>query len=230
VTVTVPEVSTVDPAANVTSSLAIATTLVPSDLILVIYTNSATGAGTRTINGVAMTQYTATTWQNGGTTRLRVYTATGLTGSHSLSYSTSSLSTTNRYTLYVIRGLTNSAITSNAISTWAAGTTASNTDEGHTGVAVDNGQAAFVVGAWDSGTVTFPSNPTPSGWTTDRVDTAGGGRHNSAHLVFSSAVTAQVNIQSTLSTAVAVAMFVVGDAVTSPPLTSTFVGWGNPIF
>lgn len=230
-TVTFEEATSANAVASVSSSFALTTTLVSTDLVVLLMGKSSGGTNTTTINGSATTAFG--NWQNGtGGARLYVSTMTGLTGSHSVSYTTASTSADNRFTAYVIRGLTNRAITNSAISDWSSTSTPSNTDEGPAALAVDVGQAAIyaaIVGT--SGTLTFPSNPTPSsGWTTDRADTPATVAMAAARHVVAGAGNVQANVRVTATRALGSVMLVLGDAAAPTPLTSTFVGWGNPIF
>jgi hypothetical protein len=226
VTVTVEEFQSAAPAASASGSLPLATTLVSSDFVVVVYSRITSAAGTLTINGSSPTIYN--TWLN-ASRRVQVATVTGLTGSHTLSYTMSS-STQNVVAVYVVRGLTNSAITATSESTWDGITTASNTPETPAAVSVDNGQIVIAVAAITSasGTITFPTSPSPAtGWVSDLV---GASRTQSIHRIFTTAESAQVGVSIIANTTIAVVMLVIGDAVSVPPLTSTFVGWGNPIF
>jgi hypothetical protein len=237
--VTVSVVEVITPAnvgAGVTSSIPITTTLVSSDLVVVLMVKNASGATTVSINGSTLSQYGGASLLNGSTssgTRLSLFTQTGLTGSHSVSYDTNSFATTNQFTVYVIRGLSNPAITARQTSVWDNTNTTSGTDEGHTSVVVGADQIAISVGCVTSlgATVTFPSNATPStGWTADRAPGGGAGNGNVIRQQFTSAGTVQVNIRATANVPIAVSTMIFGDATAATPLTSTFVGWGNPIF
>lgn len=231
-TVTVPEVSTLEPAAGASSSLPIATSLVPSDVVVLVYSNNISIGGTFTIDGVGMTLRGGAALRNGSSTRVYVYTRTGLTGSHSLTYAVSGSSSVNRMTVLVVSGLTNSAITADALSDWSStATTTANTDESTAVLTVGSGQLAIAVGAVQAGTMVFPSNSTPaSGWTTDRGDGSGTGLARVLHYIFPSAGSSQVRIQTSTLSNVACALYVLGDAAVVPPLSSTFIGWGSPIF
>ena len=229
-TVTVEEFQITSPAASSSGSIPLTSTLVSSDLVLIVHArNSGSASGSRTIGGSSPTFYQEWTNVSGPTA---VYTATGLTGSHTLSY-TVGISSTQAYAVYVVRGLTNPAITATAESTWTTGFSAINADEFTTTAAVDSGQAVVAIGnVQGGGTATFPSNPTPStGWTADNV-ASGGGTICAASRVFTALEgSTRMGIRSSLSGRIASVMLILGDAAGGPtPLTSTFVGWGNPIF
>lgn len=226
-TVTFEEFQTVNPGGSASGSVTLATTLVSSDLVVAAYSRTSGSAGTFSIGGSPPTFLQE--WTNSGVVA-QVYTATGLTGSHSLSY-TMGAGTANALLVWVVRGLTNSSITAVAESTWTTAFTTINTDEFTTTVAVDTGQAIIAIGCQSgAATPTFPSNPTPSsGWTTDVALT--NGRLGGAHRVFTAAEpSARMGVRASSSIRIAASMLVLGDPVGAPPLTSTFVGWGNPIF
>jgi hypothetical protein len=226
VTVTVEEVLT--PAtigSSASGSVSIATSLLSTDLVLIVMSKGNAGTTTVTINGSAAPAYS--NWQNGTGTRVYVYSKTGITGSHSVGYTTSSTASAT-FTIMVIRGLTNSAITASAISDWSSSSTAANTDEGPASQSAGLGQIAVYAATPAAGTPTFPSNPTPSGWTTDR--TAVALFHGVAHYIPTSSVSVQSFIRTTSITTLGSVMLIVGDVSSVPELTSTFVGWGNPIF
>ena len=211
---------------NTTGSVSFPVSMIPSDLALITVRQNGSNAMTVVVNGVTLTQYMSV--QNGlGGVTVRVYAVTGLTGTHSETVTVPSVAGTALIGVNVAHGLLNTAIKTTAQSTWNSGTTAANTDEGPTPISVGNGQAVVAVGI-GSGTVTFPSNPTPaSGWTTDR-----GGTSPLASRVFTATEPSmQVNIRAASTVAIAVLEIVLGDEITaSPPLASTFIGWGNPIF
>lgn len=200
------ETQTVD-ASNVTSSIALSTTLVSTDLIFVAMTKGSSGTNTITINGSAPTA--VGNWQQGiGSTRLYVYTKTGLTGSHSVSYTNGAAC---HFTVIVVRGLTSPSTISTSVSTWDSTTTASNVEEGPTGIAAASGQIAIAVGACNTGTITFPSSPVPATWTNDRVDASGVGNGCVSHAIPTSSVTAYAGIKTSAGpTQIAVALFVAG--------------------
>lgn len=227
-TVTLEEFQVATPGSSASGSLPIATTLVSSDLVVVVASRSVATFGTLTLGGATPATYADYT---NNQTRVRIASKTGMTGSQTLSYTTPAASSNNRIALYVVRGLTNSSITSDSASTWTTGTTGANTDETPTAVSVGSGQMVIALGSATAGTLTFPSNPSPStGWAADNVDASGVGLMNMYHQIFTSPQSAQVSIKTTSATTIAALMLVVGDAVSVPPLTSTFIGWGNPIF
>ncbi|SIN72934.1 hypothetical protein [Agromyces cerinus] len=230
-TVTVEEViAPANIAGSASGSISITTSLLSTDLVLVLVSKVSAGSATVTFDGSAPTSYG--NWQNSTGTRLFVYTKTGVTGTgHTVGYSTTGTSTVNRFTILVIRGLSNAAVTSFAQSDWSSTTTAANTDETVAGQSVGNGQVAVIVGVATAGTVTFPSNPLPAtGWSTDRADGSGNGTSNVIHQVFTAPDTAQASIRTTSTTTIGAATFILGDTSSPPALISTFTGWGNPIF
>jgi hypothetical protein len=232
VTTTIPEILT--PAVvinNQTSSISISTPLVTSDLVVLVFSTTDSGSVTTTMNGSAMTSVIAGI-RNGGSTRGRLYvrSMTGLSGTHSISYTTNANATQNYFTAFVISGLSNPSVTAQSQSDWANVSTAANTDEGPTPLTVGAGQVAIGAGMCTSGTVTFPSNPSPSsGWTNDRTASSGNNTSWVSHQIFTAADSAATPIQSNASAFISSATIVCGDAVSSS-LTNTFVGWGHPIF
>lgn len=231
-TVTVEEVGITSAVASTSSSISFTTTFVTSDLMILVFSRNASAVPSAlSIDGITPTQYGSTMRPGLDNTRVSIYTATGMTGSASLTFTTGAASF-NRFVAFIIRGLTNPAITADALSDWSSTTTAANTDEGPSALSFNTGQIGVFVGIANSGTVTFPSNTTPAaGWVTDHSIGNGNGEHRAAHVIGTTSGTVQANIRSTQASALlATWMLVAGDVVSTPPLTSTFVGWGNPIF
>lgn len=228
-TVTIEDVKLASVGSSTSGSIALTPTILTTDLIFVVVScNNA--IPTLNVAGSAFTQYGSTQLLGSTTTRMALFTKTGVSGTVSVAYSTS-FSTTNKFTVYVVRGLTNRAVTAYAQSDWSASTTAANTDEGPSALPYDTGQVAVFVGVAGAGTLTFPSNTTPaSGWTTNYSGGAANGDHNAASHIATASGTVQANIRSTATVSLGGAMVVLGDVVSVPPLTSTFVGWGSPIF
>lgn len=205
-TVTVEEYQSFNPASFSSSTIPLSTTLSSTDVVLMVYSRTSSGAGTITIDGGTFVEFG--TYLN-STTRVQVSTVTGLTGSHTISYTMTS--GTNLISIYVIRGLSDPSITASSQTTWPGPSTPSNTDVTPAAVSVDDGQIVIAVGiATGSGTITFPSSPDPAtGWT---GDSTGSSRTRLVHQIFTVPDTAQVSVRCTTSGAtLAVLMLVLGD-------------------
>lgn len=224
-TATVPEVITASLAGSATGNYTVTTSLVPSDIIAVVVSCNAVP----TVTGLGGATWATTLNQITNSNRVVVRTTTGVTGTGTVTVQNNS-AFAGGVVVYVIRGLTGTTIVEEH-SAWDASTTASNNDEFAASQSFGVDQVAVLVGTSAGGTTTFPSNSTPSSgsWTVDLARTTTT-RLFSAHVVGTSAGTVQSAIRSSSSTFLGIACIVFGDAVTTPPLTSTFVGWGNPIF
>lgn len=229
---TIPEVvAPTAPISPTTGSVALSTSLVSSDLVVLVSTIALAAGGTRptpTIGGVDMT--ISADWTLPSTSRLVIYTMTGLTGSVSIAYNTGGFNAA--LTAFVIRDLPSPSTIQTAISDWSSALTSAGVHEGPAALSASTGQVAIFVALAAGGTMTVPSTSTPaSGWTLDRAGTpTGGGHHAAAHHI----VTASGNVQATVSNSNArlmgTAMILFGTGSVVPPLASTFTGWGAPIF
>lgn len=237
-TASVIEVISGTPTPASTTNYSVTTSLVSSDVVLVVY--SKPSAGSHTLSGLGAT------WVPQGNRQVQssgtvVYysTATGVTGTGTVSLTLGSATTTPTITILVLRGMNATTLSATTDSTWfqvdgvSTGTqtnTTANTDEGAAAIAAGIDQIAVFVAVVQAGTATFPSNTTPSGWTTDTTVATGTGRHIVAHKVVTAAGNVQSNVQTTSLTTIGTTLMLFGTATSIPPLTSTFVGWGNPIF
>ena len=223
-TVTVPEIITGTAAAGTTTNFSVTTTLVSSDLVIVTWSRGTTGSATLTgLGGTWTALFDAT---SGNRVMLR-YT-TGVTGTGTVTLNPGA-GTTGNVVIFVVRGLTSPSTNALQQSVWSGTTTSLNTDEGPASQSFGVDQFAVAIGTAVTGTITWPSNPTPSGWTVDAAVTTNADFY-AAHLIGTTSGTVQVNMQSTSSTTLGVAVFVFGTASGPTPLVNTFVGWGNPIF
>lgn len=199
--------------ASATGTIPITTDLQSADLVIALLSRSSTGALNINFNGVAWTRYGD--WQVVASgTRLYAFAMTGMTGTGNyVGYTTAATTATNHFTVFVVRGLSNPAISAAAQSALGS-TTPGNTEKSAAAQSVGNGQVAVMVGIADSGTPTFPSSPTPStGWVSDRADGVGTGASNVVHQVFSSAASAQTPIKSSTTTYLGAWAFILGDAI-----------------
>jgi hypothetical protein len=225
VTATIPEIINSTYTGSGGTNFSITTTLVSSDVVAVVFSRGSTSTSSVTGLGGTWTSIFALTTSSD---RVEAYYTTGVTGTGTVTVNRG-LAETGGVSIYVIRGLNTFAVTEQH-STWDASSTSGNTDETTPSQSFGPDQVAILVGQAPSGsTVTFPSNPTPSGWTND-VHRTSSRRLFTAHLIGTSSVTAVASIQSTSATFLGIAMIVFGTPTGSTPLVSTFVGWGNPIF
>lgn len=172
-TISAVEVIPSDVAANTTAVLAVTTTLRASDRVVVMLLKSST-AGTPSISGLGAT-WTAHI-ASGTTLDHNLWSATGLTGTGSISVASGGTSSVGDCIAWVLRSSSDSAIvlhgSTEAVSSAAtAGVTTSTPDiTGCTAGMFAVGGALTTSGA----ALTFPHGDTvpPSGWT---VDDIGGG-------------------------------------------------------
>lgn len=211
------------------TNFAVTTTLVSSDVVAVVWGMVSAEAGA--VSGLGGTWTEAFNMDQTGSGRVKVVYTTGVTGTGNVTIPNGNASFTGAAAVYVIRGLNSFAVTEQH-SVWDANSTPGNTDEFTPSQSFGEDQVALAAGTVSAGTVTFPSNPTPaSGWTTDVAKTTTV-RVWSAHLVGTALhSTLQVGLRSSSTRAIGVVAVVFGTPTAgAPPLTSTFVGWGNPIF
>lgn len=224
-TVTFPEIITGTAAPSTGTNFPVTTSLVASDLVVVTWGRGTTGAAT--LSGLGGTWTAAFDATSGKRVMLRF--TSGVTGSGTVTLNPGAGDTAN-VVIYVIRGLTSPTTYALQQSTWSTATTPANTDEMTPSQSFGMDQVAVLIGTCTAGTVTFPSNPVPAlGWTVDMALSTDADFY-AAHLIGTDAGTTQGGIRSTSTNTLGVAMFVFGTATTAPPLTSTFIGWGSPIF
>lgn len=226
-TATIAEVQSGSIAASTTGTFNLATTLVSSDVIVV--STSRTTLGVITPTGLGGATFT-TIFSGAANARVLSHYATGVTGagqSVSVTASTDAMG----ITVHVVRGL-NSVTVTEQHSVWSSATTASNTDEFTPSQSFGTDQVAILIAnTTASGTATMPSNSTPSGgWTSDLVRTTSPRFYVASQVATTGGGTVIGGIRSTATIALGITCIVLGTETTSSPLTSTFVGWGNPIF
>ena len=212
----------VTPVSFTTGSFQIYPSLFPSDLVVVIYSRAHSAEGWVSIDGGTLSLYGE--WVT-SIYRERVYTITGLTGYHTISYETQG-SDSNVFAVYVIRDLNNPAITANRASSWDQVESPIGTLESTPPAPIGPHQVAIglAVVAQTNSTITWPASPTPStGWVVDRAGSASV-LVMLAHRNFADDVpSAQLGVQFTHATAnamEAVLMLVAGDpegAIPPPP-------------
>lgn len=203
----------------------VTTALVPTDVIVVVYARGTTS--TSSVTGLGATWNSIFTLTLAADRAIAVY-ATGVTGGGTVTVNRG-VAESGGVTIYVVRDL-NSVTVTEQHSVWDSNNTAANTDEFTPSQPFGTDQVAILVGISAAGTTTFPSNPTPStGWTVDLTRTSAR-RLFTAHNVGVTPGTATAAIRSASTTNLGIAMIVLGTETTTPPLVSTFIGWGTPIF
>lgn len=175
-TASIPEFQSNVHNSNATTSFSIATTLLSSDLVLVMARSSAS-LDAVTISGGTLSLFHW--YRSGGSSgpRLYIYAGTGITGSQSVTFDPSSTSSTNTVGIYVVRGLTSPGITSSSESTFysidgvVGGSETNTTTEQTPSTTIGVGQVAIFAALFSTGSGnTFPSSITPaSGWTTNQT-------------------------------------------------------------
>lgn len=213
-----------------TNNFTVTTTLIASDVIVVVSglrvnTNTVTLGG---LGGISWTQ--DFTGNNGGARGLRAWHASGATGSGTVSITHSGSAT--RATVLVLRGLNSTTLEGvqqtvfDSLNKASAATPSQSFGQDQVAVL-----AAF--SSTTSVTFTIPSGATPaSGWTVDDNTAGGNPPITVAHIIGTSAGTVVGGVAFSASALNDCVCLVYGTATSSgpPPLTSTFVGWGNPIF
>ena len=227
-TASVVEVQTGTVTASTTGTFNLSTTLVSSDVV--VFTTSRTTLATPSYSGLGGASWTLVF---SGAANSRAYSAyaSGVTGSGQ-SVSVTAGAGDMGACVQVIRGL-NSVTVTEQHSVWSATTTASNTDEFSPSQSFGTDQVAvLMLSGTTSSSYTVPSNPTPSsGWVTDLARATNPTLHV-AHLIGTSpGGTVIGGARNTSAVAFGVTVAVFGTETSGPPpLTSSFVGWGNPIF
>jgi hypothetical protein len=221
----------VTPGSFTTGSFQIYPSLFASDLVVVIYSRAHSAEGSVSIDGGTLGLLGE--WVT-AIYRERVYTITGLTGYHTISYETQG-STSNVIAVYVIRDLTNPGITAYRASSWDQVESPSGTLESTPTAPIGPRQVAIglAIVAQTNSTITWPASPTPStGWIVDRAGSASV-LEMLAHRNFADDVpSAQLGVQFTHATAgamEAVLMLVAGDpeVVVPPPVGDMGGTWGG---
>lgn len=227
-TVSIVETKTSLLTANATTNIALTTDLVSTDIVLVITSAHSSVTPTFSLPGVTLVDPLSGTdvllngykhvarWGTGGT---GVKTLAITQGVYDLGSSSA--------VVYVIRGVSPQSVDVLAASTY---TNSFVTTIATPSIAVDVGQVVVISALYEgsSATSTLTATPPASGWVSSSANTqmrciahdAIGSAQNAVGTASSSAVNAYRGIFG----------IVFGDPVTTPPLTSTFVGWGVPIF
>lgn len=213
-------------AASTSATVTVTTSLVPTDRLVVLYVKSGVG-GVPVISGLG----TWTNLQSHTITRDAVLvTMTGATGGGNVTINPGTSGASGDYVLFVLRGSGGGQVDvfgsqSARVSSGGAATTADITS-------ATAGMFVCASGTVDPGAgVVFPGASTlpASGWTTTRTATNTDGKF--IHQVLSSGSTVRMNVTNGTGTGAALSLVgVFSEAATTPPLASTFVGWGNPIF
>lgn len=206
----------------------ITTSLVPTDRVVVLLMKSAT-AGTPSVSGLGATW---TTLQAGIATKDHyMFTATGVTGGGTVTVSVGSAS--GDYALWVLRSSVSASITTFGSQRIDSGFIAANTAIQTTDISTAlQGMFACAAASVGAGTITFPhANMLPaSGWSTTFDGSNSVVRFLHQQLASDSTVRAAASSTTASSWSLLVGVWSDGDTGGLPPLTSTFIGWGNPVF
>lgn len=204
----------------------ITTALVPTDRLVVMVVKSST-AGTPSVSGLG----TWTTLQ-AGTSSLDHYlfTTTGVTGGGNITISVGSAA--GDYVALVLRSTVSASVTVHGSAKFDTIPAANTATQAADITAALTGMAVFASAGATGGTLTFPhATALPSsGWTTGRTGTNSNSKFIYQVLAADTTVRVPASISSIASLALLVGVFTDGDSGAPPALTSTFVGWGNPIF
>lgn len=209
-------------AAGASAVVSVSTSLVATDrLVLVLYKTSTTG--TPSVTGLG-------TWsvleQVIVTRDSYLYTMTGATAGGNLTITPTSLAAD--YALYVLRGGGGQVDVFGSEQGYTSSGTASETPA--ISGALGGMFVVAAVAATAGATITFPAGTSvpSSGWSADYT-----GVNNNAFFIsngLSAGANVVVGVTATSGTAKTILVGVFSEAAGLPPLTSTFVGWGNPIF
>lgn len=211
-------------AAAGTGSPVVTTSLLATDRVVVVVSKQST-SGTPSVSGLGgtWTNHVANT----AAQDLYIISTAGVTGGGTLTIL--GYSSAGDYVVYVLRSsiattpyLTSG--TSNNVTGATAGTLVS-----LSAVAVSAGGLVIAAGSVSNGTMDFPqaSSDPAGGWTTDRTGSNAG---KFIHQSFGADDTVALSLTSSGVFSGALGRAVYFDDDVASPLTSTFVGWGSPIF
>lgn len=213
-------------ATSSSATVTIATSLVPTDRLVVMVMKVST-AGTPSVSGLG----TWTTLQAGSSSLDHyLFTTTGITGGGNITVSVGSAA--GDYVVFVLRSSITASITvhgSGKFDSIPAANAASQVADITGGL---TGMFVCAAANASAGTLTFPhSTALPVGsWTTARVGTNTTSKFISQTLAANTTVRVPASASAIASVALLVGVFTDGDTGAPPALTSTFIGWGNPIF
>lgn len=205
----------------------ITTTLRASDRVVIALIKVGT-AGTPSVSGLGATW---TAHQSGTTTTDHfLWSASGITGGGTVTITVGSAA--GDYVIWVLRSSVDQSITHHGSGKADGGVSANVSIQTADITSSDTGMYAVGAAFAVSGTLTFPhGNSLPSsGWTLDDTGSNTVSSFISRQLSASGSVRGAMSSSNAGGVAVLAGVFTDGDTGSLPPLTSTFTGWGNPIF
>lgn len=218
---------------NTTRDIPITIPVLPSDLVLMVWSKNSTANITQirhngaTIDPTKRIKQVFTDSTSGA--QVNVYAFTGLSGTQSFGYVSGGFNTASRMTIYVVRGLTAPVVHNMQQIGWDSTPEPINTPVYITDF-IKRNQCAIVITDCASGTgSTYPYNKIPSavgGWFQDGITTAfsnSGGFYKCQHIIADTAMNVQMGIICSSSEKLSHIMLTLGTPI---PEVS---GWGIAI-